>query len=52
MKPIRRYGKPTQKSEVAISTPFLPTVSTSTPPGMFATAPAMYWQVMMRPIWL
>jgi hypothetical protein len=29
-----------------------PIVSTITPPGMFATAEAMYWHVMMSPIWL
>jgi hypothetical protein len=49
---MRRYGKPIQKSEIAISSPLRPTVSTSTPPGTFATAEAMYWQVMMSPIWL
>jgi hypothetical protein len=48
--PIRRYGNPTQKSESAMSRPLRPTVSTMMPPGTFATAPAMYWQVMTRPI--
>ena len=41
---------PPGHSEIAISRPFLPTVSTSMPPGTFDTAPAMYWHVMMRPI--
>ena len=52
MKLISRYGKPTQNSDTAIKRPLRPTVSTSTPPGTLATAPAMYWQVITRPIWL
>ena len=45
-------GKPIQKSDTPISRPLRPTVSTSTLPGTFATAEAMYLHVMMRPIWL
>ena len=33
-----------------MSRPLRPTVSTNTPPGTLATAPAMYWQLMMKPI--
>ena len=52
LKPIMRYGKPTQKSERAINWPFLPHTSTNMPPGTFEMAPAAYWHVMMKPIWL
>ena len=52
VKPINKYGKPTQKRDRAISWPFLPHTSTSMPPGTFEMAPAAYWQVMMKPIWL
>ena len=51
-KPISKYGKPTQNSDKAINWPFLPHMSTSMPPGTLEIAPAAYWQVMMKPIWL
>jgi hypothetical protein len=52
VKLMSRYGKPTQKSDTAISRPLRPTVSTRMPPGTLAIAEATYWQVMIRPIWL
>ena len=40
--PIKKYGKPTQNSDMAINWPFLPQMSTSIPPGMLEIAPAAY----------
>ncbi len=41
---------PIQHSEIAISRPLRPTVSTKMPPGTLAMAPAAYWQVRIDPI--